>query len=209
MERFLFFGRVLKVLDQGKVIRFSITLALRILAIVTILGGLYLLIDMLKLSFRLPTEGTIGGLIFALIFIAAIACVAQVYLYRANSVKELGDSPFTVIPIVSILFRTAGEIYATWFSALGVGGCIFVWFSGFSPMQLLGPLGETLPSAPTGSTFLTGISFLVLCALMAFLGLVAFYFLAEATLVVVDIARNIRTLAAQKGTDKSAAAPVA
>lgn len=209
MENVMFFRTVLRALDEGKVIRVSITLALRILAVVTILGGLYLLVDILKTSFQLPTQGAVGGLLFALIFLAAIACVAQVLLYRANGVKELGDSPFTIIPIVSTLFRMAGEIYATWLAALGVGGCIFVWFSGFSPTQLLGPLGETLPSAPSGSTFLTGISFLVLCALMAFLGLVAFYFLAEATLVIVDITRNLRQLAGQKGADKIGAAQVA
>jgi hypothetical protein len=194
MEYLYFFQKVLMALDQGKVIRVSITIALRILAVVTVLGGLYLLIDMLKASFRLPTEGTVGGLIFALIFIAAVACVAQIYLYRANSVKELGESPFTVIPIVSILFRTAGEVYATTCGALGIGGCIFVWFSGFTPLQLLGPFGGILPSTPTGGTFVTGVSFLIVCALLAFLVLVSFYFLAEATLVLVDIARNIRAL---------------
>lgn len=203
MEYLYFFRKVLKALDQGKVIRVSITIALRILAVVTVLGGFYLLIDMLKTFFRLPTEGTIGGLIFSLIFIAAIACVTQIYVYRANSVKELGESPFTVIPIVSILFRTAGEVYATLSVALGVGGCIFVWFSGFSPIQLLGPFGGMLPSTPAGGTFVTGISFLVLCALVAFLSLVAFYFLAEATLVLVDIARNIRGLVRQTETPPS------
>jgi hypothetical protein len=206
MQYLFFFQKVLKTLDQGRVIRVAITVALRILAVITILGGIYMFVDILKTSFQLPTAGTLGGLIFAVIFVAAVASIAQIYFYRANSVKELGDSAFTVIPIVSILLRTAGEIYATLIAALGVGGCIFVWLSGISPMQMLGPFGGILPSTPVGSTFVSGISLLVLCVLMSFFSLVAFYFLAEATLVLVDIARNIRTLAAQKDTEKPAAA---
>ena len=201
MSYLCFFQLVLKALDDGKVIRTSIAIALRILGVVAALGGLYLLVEMLKTSFRLPTtEGTIGGIVFSIIFVVAIISSMQIFFYRANSVKELGDSPFTVIPIVSILFRATGELYATFGTALGIGGCLFVWFSGFNPLELLGAVGGLFPSTSVGGTFASGLVFLVTMGVSSFLALVLFYFLAEATLLLADIARNIRLLVRNAGT---------
>jgi hypothetical protein len=166
--------------------------------VLTVLGGLYFLIEILKLSFQLPTQGTIGGLLFAIIFVAAIAALFQIYFYRAESVRNLGESPFTVIPIFSILFRTLGETYATFGVAVGVGGCVFIWLSGMSPMRFLPGIGEMLP-AVSGGTFLDGVEFLVLAVVLSFVFLIGFYFLAEAVVVVVDIACNIRLLVQQGG----------
>ena len=195
----LFFRPVLEALDQGNIIRTIVVFVLRALAVLTVLGGLFLLIEILKLSFQLPTQGTIGGLLFAIIFVAAIASLFQIFLYRAESVRDLGESPFTVIPIFSILFRTFGEANATFGVAAGVGGCLFIWLSGVSPARFLPGIGELLPSV-SGGTFLEGALFLVWSALVSFAFLVGFYFLAEAVVVVVDIARNVRLLVQQGET---------
>ena len=194
-----FFRPILKALDQGNIIRTIVVFVLRALAVLSILGGLFMLIEILKVSFQLPTQGTIGGLLLAIIFVAAIASVFQIFLYRAESVRDLGKSPFTVIPIFSILFRTFGETNATFGVAAGVGGCLFIWLSGMSPARFLPGIGDLLPSA-SGGTFLEGILFLVWSALVSFVFLVGFYFLAEAVVVVVDIARNVRLLVQQGET---------
>jgi hypothetical protein len=191
-----FFRPVLKALDQGNIIRTIVVFVLRALAVLTVLGGLFMLIEVLKLSFQLPTQGTIGGLLLAIIFVAAIASVFQIFLYRAESVRDLGKSPFTVIPIFSILLRAFGETNATFGVAVGVGGCLFVWLSGMTPARFLPGIGDMLPSV-SGGTFLEGALFLVWSALVSFAFLVGFYFLAEAVVVVVDIARNVRVLVQQ------------
>jgi hypothetical protein len=169
---------------------------LRALAVLTVLGGLFLLIEILKISFQLPTQGTIGGLLFAIVFVAAIALLFQILLYRAESVRALGKSPFTIIPIFSILFRTFGETNATFGVAAGVGGCLFIWLSGMSPARFLPGIGELLPSV-SGGTFVAGVLFLLWSALLSFAFLIGFYFLAEAVIVIVDIARNVRLLVEQ------------
>jgi hypothetical protein len=180
------------------VIRTAVVFALRAFGVLTVLAGLYFLIEILKLSFQLPTQATIGGLLFAIIFVAAIASVFQIFFYRAESVRDLGQSPFTIIPIFSILFRTLGESYATLGVAAGVGGCVFIWLSGMSPVRFLPGLGEMLPPV-SGGTFLDGVEFLVMAVVLSFVFLVVFYFLAEAVVVLVDIARNIRLLVRQGG----------
>jgi hypothetical protein len=175
-----------------------VVFALRAFGVLTALGGLYVLVGILKYSFQLPTQGTVGGLLFAIIFAAAIAALFQILFYRAESVRDLGQSPFTVIPIFSILFRTLGETNATFGVAVGVGGCLFVWLSGMSPLRFLPVLGEMSPAA-TGGTFLDGVSFLLSAAVLSFVLLLGFYFLAEAVVVVVDIACNVRLLVQQGG----------
>jgi hypothetical protein len=188
-----FFHPILDALDRGNVIRTAVVFALRAMGVLTVLGGLYLLVEILKLSFQLPTQGTIGGLLFAIIFVAAIASLTQILFYRAESVRNLGESAFTIIPIFSVLFRTMGETYATSGVAIGVGGCLFIWFSGLNPAQMLPGAGGLLPTV-AGGTFMDGVLFLVWAALASFAALIVFYFLAEAVVVIVDIARNIRLL---------------
>jgi hypothetical protein len=198
MSKFFFYP-VLQALNDGKIIRKSVAAGLQVLAVLSVLGGAYLLIEILKIAFQLPNEGTIGGLLFAIIFLAAILAIGQVFWYRANSVRELGESPFTVIPIVSILFRMIGEVYATLGLSVGVGGCLFIWFSRNNPFWLLRGLGGILPSASPETSFMGGVSFLVYLTLASFVALILFYFLAESSVVLVDVATHVRMLVRQGG----------
>jgi hypothetical protein len=194
---------ILNALSQGKVIRKSIALVLQIGAVLVLLAALVLLVLILKQSFQSGTSAgvTIGGIIVALLLTGALFAVSQIYLFRANSVRELDDSPFTVIPIVSILFRAAGETYAVVALAFGIGGCLFTWLSGFSPAGLLsvvganmGPLASPFGGQTGNGPFLDGLLFLAGLAVMAFVALVSFYALAEMVVVIVDIAINVRKI---------------
>jgi len=189
-----FFKPVLDALNDGKVIRFSIALFLQVLGILSILSGVYLLIEILKFSFELPTEGTIGGLLFSAIFLASILAISQIFFYRAKDIRTLEESQFTIIPIFSILFKCFGEIYATLGVAIGVGGCLLIWFSGYNPLYLLRAIPLFFPLFYPERTFLGGLLFLVYLVLLSFIVIVVFYFLAESTVVLVDIAKNIRKL---------------
>jgi hypothetical protein len=211
MSILTFFHPVLDALSDGRVIRKAVVWALRILAVLALLGGLYAFINILKYSFQSPTaEYTIGGVLLALIFIAAVGCAAQILFYRAAKIDGLTDSTFTVIPIVSILFRAAGEVYATLGAAVGVGGCFFIWLTKSSPQALLFGFGSLLPSAPAGETFVGGLVFMAYLCVYSFLTLVLFYFLAEGTLLLVDIAHNVGLLRGHfLPTPQPAAAPPA
>jgi hypothetical protein len=195
---------VIDTLQQGTVIRKGVTWALRIMAALAVLGGIYTLIEMLKFSFQLPTSGTIGGLLAAVLLAGGIAATVQILLARAVSVDELGESQFTVIPIISVLFRAAGEIGAAVALTTGVGGCIFFWFSGQSPAGIL-PMAGIAPSGGDNA-FLGGLMFLAGMAVTAFLALVIAYFFAESTMLLADIARNIRLLVVHSGADTAAPA---
>jgi len=192
-------------LEKGSIIRAAVALALRIIGVIALLTGIYLVIETLKLAFNLPTTATIGGILAAALLGAASFAVFQILFYRADSIGRLGESAFTVMPIFSYLFRAWGETYAAFVATLGVAGCLFTWFSGRNPAALLGPYVPVPlpPSVPMESNFVVGLVFLIVTVLVAFLVLIFFYFLAEAVIVVADIARNVSLLVKASGVSDS------
>ncbi len=196
-----FFYPVLDALSDGRIIRKTVIWVLRVLGVLVFAGGLLAVFALLRFAFQFAENGTqgagtlAGGLLFALILLAGVAAITQIHFYRATSVEALGESGYTVLSIVSILFRTAGEIYATLGVVVGVGGCLFMWLARFNPLQMLGGFGTLLPAVRAENTMVGGLFFLIYLAVSSFTFLMLSYFLAELTLVVVEIARNLRNQA--------------
>jgi len=193
---------VLQALESGSIIRIGVTLALRILGGLTVLAGIYSVIELLKAAFNLPTADTITGIVVAALIGLAFFSAFQVLFYRAASVSELGSSSFTVMEIASILLRTIGEVYAISAGVLGVAGCISAWFAGGRGVNLGGTFIPALP-IPMENLFLFGLAILVFLNLIGFGVLILFYFLAETVVVMADIAINIRSLVKANGAPGS------
>lgn len=192
-----FLHPVLRSLDDGNPIRTVASRVLQAIAVTTLLVGVLAVIQVLKVSFGLSsTPATLGGLLFAAILVAAILAAAQTMLYRAQTVVKLGRSAFTVIPIVSVFFRLVGEVYAIFGLSVAVGSCVFTWLAGDSESlrNLTGGFGALIPMPSTGGTFLAGLVLFAVGSAASFLVLILSYFLAESSLVLVDIARNIQWL---------------
>lgn len=198
MEPFLFYFPVLRALSNGKIIRFVAALALRIQAALAILGGLFLVVITLKGGFAsyVPASVTIGAVISAVLILVCSLAIAQVMYFRSNSILGLQDGPYTIIPILSINLRCVGEVYATFLVTMAVGGCLLAWLTGGARGLFMSPLTPFLRdfSGISDNNFLSGLLFLVLMLFGAFGALLLFYFLAEAVVVLVDMANNIRQL---------------
>jgi hypothetical protein len=195
MEK-MFYYPVLRALDDGRIIRKSISILLRILAIVAGLGCAYLLTQVLKQAFQSDVPATVsaGGALMAIMLLIAGACVVQIFWYRAGSVDSLGDSPFTVIPSFAYLLRAVGETYATLGVLLGIGGCLIIWVSKEAGEAILFQLRSVLPMSPQSASFVGGLIFFAGCSLASIGMLLVFYFLAESMVAVIDIARNVRLI---------------
>jgi hypothetical protein len=192
MQATYFFKPVLTSLDEGKVIHSAIALTMRIMGILSLIGGIYLLVEVLKASFELTTEGTIGGLVLSVFLAAAILAIAQILFHRAESIRDLRESSFKIIPLFSTVVKALGEIYATFGVALGFGGCVYIWFAKSNPLYLLGEINRFLPTLSPEPTFFGGIFFLFYFGVTSFVILMVSYFLAEAFIVMTEMARNIR-----------------
>jgi hypothetical protein len=205
-------------LNDGKLIRLTVAWVLRILAGLMVLLGLFCFLYFIRLGFRISDSGLntrssgilIGCVLFALFALAWGYVTAGILAFRARSITELEDSHFTVLSILSLLFRLNGELAFVTYSLLGVAGCLFVWLTDFSPLSELGMLGERLPFAEVGSSsFLSGIEFAVFMLLIAFGSIIFMYALAELTVVSVEIALNTRGLRAIPTATGPAPAPAA
>jgi hypothetical protein len=216
MKIFAFLEPFFHALNNGKLIRLTVAWVLRVLAVLMALLGLFCFIYFLRIGFNASENGLgtrssgilIGCFLFALFGLAWGYVSAGILTFRAHSVTELGDSHFTVLSILSLLFRLNGELAFVTYSLLGVGGCLFMWLTDFSPFSELGMLGERLPFGETmGNGFLGGIEFLVFMLLIAFASIVFLYALAELTVVSVEIALNTRGLRPAPAGNGSAPAP--
>ncbi len=211
MSELFFMSGVINSISEGGLFRRAFAIVLRIIAVLQLVLGLVAWIITWGAIFRMPVLGIIGGIIFQAISAVAIYMVVHTILLRANTISGLPRADFTVIPIVSILFKLIGEIYAIFLLALTIGGGILMWFAGGYAGQALYQLFRYLPFRefmPMGGGFLTGLLFMVIGVIIAFLMLVLFYFLSESLVVLVDIAKNIRfTRSVAEQYDKSGPEP--
>jgi hypothetical protein len=193
---------VIDALNSGTFIRSAISLALKIAGGFFALSGLIALAGLLKVAFSesLPAVATLGFLLFAVICFGALAICVQIMWYRAESIGNLDNtSGFVIMPIVSILLRMVGEIYATLLVALGVGAGLAIWLGQVNPLTFFSGFTPGLLSATTSTGFMGGLTLAALGCLGGFAFLIAFYFLAELAIVLASIARDMRALAAKVG----------
>ncbi len=181
---------VLKSLENGRLIRSWVATALRVIAILAVVGGLVAAYRALK--FLSQSGETGGGLLLGLLMVVAVVLMAQIVFYRAGAVARLPDSRFTVIPILAQMLRCTGEIYAAFATVFGVGGMLFFWIAKQSPLDLIGGFAFVVPRAAAGSAgpFVGGLLFLVYTLVAGFLALVLCYAAAEASIALVTIAQN-------------------
>jgi hypothetical protein len=193
----MFFYVILEALSDAGVIRRTVEGILKFTGWLTALFGLYTTIPVLKRAFDAQaTVATLGGVIYAIVGVVTYVCIFQVFYYRSRSVGELGHSEYTAVRIMSVLCRLVGESWATSFLGAAVGLCLAFWLAGSRAGDIitdnaviqLGIRGGWMGENP----FLTGLGALTLCVLLSFFSLFFFYFLADVTLVLVDIERNTR-----------------
>jgi hypothetical protein len=192
MEKYLFMEAVLEKISQGHFFRKAYGVALQILTALVAIAALIAWITVWKSISDFSAEAIVGVIIFQLLFVIAVYMVIHILLIRAENIKALPDSDYTVIPIVSITLKLIGEIYASFVTVISVAGGILSWFIGSGAFYMVKRPGLLIPSYGSGEGFWGGLVFMAGGLFSAVIGLVLFYFLAEAVSVLFDIANNIK-----------------
>jgi hypothetical protein len=166
-------SRALHALEDGRVIKRIVAVALRLAAILSALAALLVAFVVA----RLAPEAIIASLPLVVFYLLSTACQIQILLYRAKSILALPGSRYAIIPVVSLLLRGAGECIAASSFLLGLGAALAIWISKQNP--------QGIPSITAGAAVLIGSLFL------GFAAFIAFYFLAELSLVAMDVSINL------------------
>ena len=99
MNRFFFVPSVLQLFSGGTFFRKLFFYFFRASAALTALVGLVLCAGLLKIVINLPAVGVIGGFIFMALTIVAFYAAAHIYWIRAEDIRHLSETKFTMIPI--------------------------------------------------------------------------------------------------------------
>lgn len=200
---------VLDALNDGRVIRRFVAGGLQLAGWLTLMAGVIGVVVILKAAFSeaLPTEATIAGVMWAVIFAAAVAALAQISFYHARDVRRLRDDRFVLIPIASIVFRLVGEQVATWCVAFGIAGFLVMLVASPYARFLLNATGF-LPLASLSGVGLLGALWVLATSLSTgFTILLLFYFSGEMVLVAADAANHLRHLVTLASASASAPQP--
>jgi hypothetical protein len=188
MGNIFFIKPCLTALEEGRSVRFGIFLLMWIIAFVVVIGGIVSWVDFWNQVSGQDAAGVFGVILYQLVFLVLLYFLFQILVIRASDVLnvEAFDSEFTVIPVMSVLTRAAGEFLAVYLVFQGVGWLIYAWFSGATPyISGLGTFENMFGifSIMSGTGFKAGVISLVRGIIGGFAVIVVAYFWAEAIIL--------------------------
>jgi hypothetical protein len=192
---------ILRALGEGKTIRKIATLIMQAFAVAFLLIGVYLVVTMIRGMSGAATDGIIAGILAMILLLAMCLAIAQIFWLRAGNMRDLQETPYTLLPIASLFMRAGGEASAAAYATLGLLGCLFQWIAKANPWEGAAP--SFIPAMTDANPFLAGLLFLVRCSLGSGIAVLIGYFLAELVLFLVDMLVHTRIIAGQSPTAAS------
>jgi hypothetical protein len=178
LEKYLFMGPFLRLLEKSGFFARLVGTMLRVVSALIVLGSLATIFKAGKVMFDLPASGIMGGIMYQIFYILAIYAVVHTLIIRARDIEAVRDPEFFVLPIASLLFRLAGEIYAAFVTLTAIGGGIFVWFTGQPVGKIMSPVPYLFPM-PKQPNFMGGIELILVGILIATAAIIVSYIVAE------------------------------
>ena len=208
MTPWLFVPQLLTLLSHGTFFRKLFFYLFRVTAVISALMGLVICAGILTAALRLPGIALIGAFLFIAFAAVAFYAAAHIYWLRAVDIRNLPDGPLTMTPIVAIMLRTVGEVFAVVISVLSIGLFVLFLLAG----QEAGTIASEVPGIPRGlagggNPFLAGLIIMAFGIILAMVQLAYFYLLAELVGVLAQIAGNTALTAANTSLMAALAVP--
>jgi hypothetical protein len=190
-SRYFFMRALLDRLTQPVFFGRIIAVALRVVAALIGLFSLTVFFKVGKLTFELPAEHAVGGVLFEVFFVLAVVAAIQVLLLRANNIEEPKGGDTYAIATISLLLKLVGEMYCAFVALVAIGGGLFVWFTNQGLERVLGPVKAIVSEFGGDPTFMGGIQFMAAGVFTGLAVLVVTYAAAQAmSLLVKPVARS-------------------
>lgn len=197
MSKLFFIPRLINYISQGSLFRKIVAGFLYVGAVVAGLAMLALSVILALQYFDYGGIAILGGLLAFPIAIFSGYMMVHTYIVRARSVKSIGASDYTVIPIMAILLKLNGELGFIGGLAYGLQGMLLAWFLGANPISSITSAyayGYGGYSSSPAEGFILGIAFLVAAVVFGFMVLLVNYLLSELVGIFADIARDVRAI---------------
>jgi len=199
MDKFLILKSFLKMISKGKFFTKISSWLLRLLALIVFLSLFYFSYKIWTIysDARLTSSGMFCYRLIGQIIIAAfLYSILNILLVRASDINAIPISTdYTVIPIIVVLIKTFGEVFAVTFALI----CFVDGLSIVFGMPLISTgIGIRIPFSIYPANYyesgliLSGLITVVSSLIVGFMILSLFYFVAEQMGVFVDIARNTK-----------------
>jgi hypothetical protein len=197
LSNIFFMKRVLAALGSGLMFKRVYGILLRIVALITAIGGAVLWVSIWQEISELGSYWYYGsrivpaGVVVQILMLVLLYCLVHTLLIRARTVEQLQQTNYIIAPIFSVTLKLVGEIFGCVLTFSGLAGGISIWIANRDVLRILGI--SAIPSLGTAS-FITGFLTILVGLFLAFTSLVTFYYSAELSIVLVDIATNTRVL---------------
>lgn len=204
LYKYLFMRPFLRMLERRSFFVRLTGVTLRILSALVVLGALAMFFQAGKLIFNLPANGIMGGILFQLFYILAIYAVVHTMLIRAADIESLHDDRVFMLPLMAILVRMMGEIYAAYAALTAIGGGMFVWFTGKPIVKILSPMPLIFRTSKKPD-FMGGIELMLSGVLVAIVAIIVSYAVSEllGSLIRSDNARPVMNGPRQLGDQRA------
>lgn len=190
-NRYFFMAPLLERLAQPPFFARLVAMILRITGSLIALLSLTIFFKVGKLTFELPTNRVLGGILFEVFFVLAVYATVHVFLVRARDIEIQRPSESYAISTVALLLKLLGESYCVFVVFMAVGGGLFVWFTNQQLGDVIGPVIRALfPGVSEDRTFMGGIQLMAMGMLIGFAALVLTYAASQALCLLVRPTRN-------------------
>jgi len=191
---------VLEFLQSPKSIQKSISILLRVFAVIFGIGLFIVWIASWRYINNFRFFGGLGYLVWQLAFLYAGIMITKILYQRFAGIVDLPESEYIITPIIAMMIVTFGEIFFIFMAIMSVPAMLAVWLAGASLTVGSGSIGAFLSMMSfvnPGNLFLAGIFVLILSWVVGFLTLVFARLLTETTLALVSIAKDASILRTQ------------
>lgn len=204
MKEYLFIPKALEKISERDFFTRTVSWSIRVFAALFALGALIGWFQIWKAVFDMNGAAILGGVLFQICFVIGAYMALHVLWIRAAQVEGLPVDDYAVIPILPVVLRMQGEVLASLAITMGLGKGLLQLFVDQTR------LGDRTVSAIPGigwehnflvglfggrdgiSSFINAILHILGGAVGAVVWLVVFYLLAEAVMLLLGMARDLK-----------------
>lgn len=185
-----FMPKVIEVLSQGNLFKSVCATAMRVMAWLVVIVGFLAWCGLWMTIKNLQGFQVVGLLLHQCVYVVFIYMVAHALIIHAEKIQNLPEADFVIIPIISRVFKLMGDLSAVvcvyWGAFIFLMGASAVgWLGG--PLRGMGGGDDT----SIGSLMFSGVITVAL-VMIGFLWLLFYYWLSEITIVLADMAINMK-----------------